>query len=320
MRLAALFLALLLLVPASAGAQVPTGVTGISITLNPTRPRPYDTVTISVASTLINLPASLITITVDGVEVGEGDRTATIRMGGPGTSRTIRATAEFDGQTYTAQRVITPAEVALIMEADSTAHPFYDGAKLVPSKGGVRFVAVPDFRTAPGTRIPASELVYTWKLGDKTLSEQSGIGRSVLVATAPVRYRDAEVSVTVATRSGSLTAQDSVTVSPIDPFVRIYRDDPLSGTWFTRALSGTFALPGAEETFTAVPYFFAKQPSFEWVLNGVPSGSGKDVTVRSSGGAGTAVLGISAQHAETQGAASLSLRFGEERGVGIFGL
>lgn len=317
MRLAALFLALLLLVPASAGAQAPS-TDPLTITLSPTRPRPYDTVTISVTSSLINLPASVVTISVDGVEVGEGDRTAVVKMGGPGTSRTIRTTAEFNGQTFTDQITVAPAEVALILEANSTSHPFYDGAQLVPSKGTVRLVAIPDFRSAPATRIPASELVYTWKIGNKTLTDQSGIGKSTLTATAPVRYRDAEVSVTVATRAGTLVASDSVTVSPVDPYVRIYQDDPLADAWFSRALSGTFSLSGDEETFVVVPYFFSSVPTFEWILNGNPSGSGNHVTVRASGGSGSAVLGANALGSDYQARATLNVRFGENRG-GIFG-
>ncbi len=317
MRLTALLLAVLLLIPAGAQAQLPTTV-GLELNLSPARPRPYDTVTINVASSLVNLPASLVTISVDGVPVGEGDRTATVKMGGPGTSTVVRATAEFDGKTYTAQKTIMPAEVALIMEPDSTTRPFYPGASLVPAKGRVRLVALADFRSAPGTRIPSSELIYTWKIGNKTLTDQSGAGKSVLIATAPLRYRDADVSVSVATRSQSQVAQDSVTVAPIDPFVRIYRNDPLSGTWFANALSGAFTLTGEEETFVAVPYFFSGQPSFEWILNGNPSGAGEDVTVRASGNAGSAVLGVAALSGESQARSSLTVRFGAAR-QGIFG-
>lgn len=320
MRLLASLLVFTLLVPFGAQAQSIPGGEDISVTLNPSYPRPYDRVTVTVTSNLFDLASSDIDISVNGTVVNEGNRTAVVRMGGPGTKTTVRAVVVSGADRREKQVIIAPAEVALILEADSTSHPFYPGASLVSSEGRVRLVALPDLRTSPTTKIAPESLVYTWKLGDQTLAAQSGVGRSVFVATAPARYRDAEVSLVVSTRDKALSARALITVSPVDPIVRIYRTDLLSGTIFSQALSKTFALPQAEETFRAVPYYFKKPPILSWTLNGNASGVEESLTVRSTGNTGTGVLGLSAVGEGAEARTGVTVQFGTTRRSGFFGL
>ncbi len=323
MRLFALLLITALAIPFGTGAQsIMPGAGGedLTITLSPMYPRPYDTVTISVSSNLVNLAASDLDIAVNGTVINEGNRSVTARMGRPGTRTTIRATAVSGTTTYQRQITVIPADVALILEPVSTSHPFYQGASLVSSEGRVRIIALPDLRTSAGTRIAASELSYTWRIGEQILAAQSGIGKSVFVATAPVRYRDANVSVTVTTRDQSLTARASIAVSPVDPIVRIYRTDPLSGPIFTKALTGTYALSQAEETLRAVAYYFKAPPALAWSLNGNLSGGEDRLTVRSSGGSGTGVVSLTATDEKAQARTNITLQFQAPERNGIFGL
>lgn len=313
--LAALLLALM---PFGALAQALPAQDPLTITLSPAYPRPYETVTVTVGSNLVDLSASTVAIYANGTEVERGLRSAQVRMGGPGTRTTIRATAVASEGTYEDTVVVAPADVALIVEPSSTLHPLYEGAGLVPSEGTVRIVALADLRTGPGARVPTSQISYTWKLGSQTLQGESGLGRSVLTATAPARYRDAVITVTATNQAKTVSAQASVTIAPADPLVRIYRSDPLSGISFEKALSGSFALSGSEETFRVVPFFFKEFPSIAWTLNGNASGAGQDLTVRSSGGGGTALLGVAATGEEARAEGGVTLRFGEG-GTGIFG-
>jgi len=165
--------------------------------------------------------------------------------------------------------------------------------------------------------------VYTWKLGDQVLQAQSGIGKSSLTATAPVRYRDTAITLTVASVDSAYVAQATTVVAPIDPLVRIYRNDPLLGPLFENALAGTFLMDREEETYRAVPYFFASLPAITWSVNGAASGGEKDITLRSTGsGSGSANLTASAKQPTTfQSADSrLNITFGKEGGLGLFGL
>jgi hypothetical protein len=258
------------------------------------------------------------------VQRGSGSAPVQIQAGAAGTRSTIKVTAiTGDGQTYTKSLTISPADVSLVVEPVSTAHPFYKGASLVASEGLVRLIAIPDLRTASGAAIPASSLVYTWKNGDQVLQSDSGIGKSVLTATAPVKFRDATISVTVAAPDSSTVAQTSALISPVDPVVRIYQNDPLLGPLFNYALPDTISMSDAEDTFRAVAYYFTGTPSLAWSVNNVQSQSGQDITVRSSGsGSGTAIVGFEANQAATsQNAnASMTVQFGAKKSLGIFGL
>lgn len=301
-------------------AQISGSPDPLTMTVAPRYPQPYQTVTITLGSTLIDLPSSELSITVDGVLVSEG-RTAQVKAGGPGSSMKVVGKAVTSTGTYEKSVTISPAQVALSVEALTTAHPFYKGARLVAPESRVRIVALPDIRSANGTPIAKKDLAFTWKLGDQVLLDQSGLGKNVLVANAPVRYRDAEVSVTVTSKSGGISAQASAYISPADSFVRIYRNNPLSGLEYARALTGTFELSEEEETFRAVPYFFKDAPALTWSLNGTPSGTDRLVTVRASDGSrGTASLGVVARVPSTleEARAMLNLKFGDNS-TGIFG-
>jgi len=279
----------------------------ISIGILPEFPEPYDTVTVTPRSTQIDLVSSEVTITANGavIEKGSGSRSATVRLGGPGSSTTIRVTAVYGGTTYASEVTLRPADVSLAVEPQTTTHPLYEGGVLVAPEGKVRLVALSDFRNASGTRIPASALSYTWRVGNKILTEESGLGRSVLLANAPVRYRNAIVSVTVTNADSSMVGFASTEIAPASPKLYAYASDPLLGIDLAHAITGTFMLRSQEETFEAVPFSFGSTPSFSWTLGGEPAGSDRALTVRSDGAsAGSVIIGVSATDVRRERAAT----------------
>lgn len=287
----------------------------LSITINPDYPRPYQIVTVTPHSDLIDLSASTVTFSVNGrvVQKGSGAESASIAVGGPGIVTNIVLTVVNNGQTYTQKMSIRPADVALVVEPISTTHPFYEGASLIGSEGRVRLIAIPDLRNSSGKSIPASSLVYTWKNDDQVLQGASGIGKSILSAAASVRYRDSVISVIVSSQDSSIVGSASVNISPTDPIVKIYENDPLLGPRYENALPSSITMSGSEETYRVVPYYFSSLPSLSWSVNGTASQTGKDITVRPSGnGKGTALLGVAAESSSPlqSGAAQLSVTFG----------
>jgi len=300
------------------------GTDPLTISIDPDYPRPYQIVTVTPQSSLIDLAASTVTISANGtvVQKGTGGESASVAVGGPGTVTTITVTAVNNGQTYTKSLSIRPADVALVVEPTSTTHPFYEGGALIGSEGKLRIVAIPDLRTSSGAQISPANLVYTWKNGDQVLEGSSGIGKSILTATAPIRYRDTTITVTVSSQDSSVVGQASVLISPQDPLLRIYENDPLLGPRYDTALSNSITLTDSEATYRAVPYFFTSAPSLTWQVNGTPSQTGQDITVRPSGnGKGTAQLGVSASSGSLGQSANsaLSVTFGQSSS-GIFGL
>ncbi len=307
-------------------AQFSSDQDPITIILTPNYPRPYQTVTVSPRSSLLDLTASSVVISVNGgvVQRGSGTQGASFTVGGPGqeTKVVVSVTAP-NGKVYNKTLSIRPADVALVVEPDTTAHPFYKGLTLTAPEGRVRLVAIPDFRSGNGAVIDPNKLVYTWKLGSRVLQDASGIGRSVLVATAPVRYRDADVSLLVTSQDSSVVAEATTLISPRDPLVLIYPHDPLLGTDYNHAASNLFSLNSTEATFRSVPYFFAAAPAIEWSVSGTPQGAQRDITVRSSGnGKGSASLEVRAKLAGTTQSANsrTTLQFGEVKSpLTIFG-
>jgi hypothetical protein len=287
-----LFFSLFLIVPLAASAQS-LDSDSLTFSIFPEYPKPYEEVTVTPASNLLNLSASILTLSVNGkvVATTTGTESSVISMGAPGQPTVIVLSAKSGGQVYTKKLLIRPADIALVIEPVSTTHPFYRGSPLVASEGKVRLLALPEFRTEKGLLIPSKDLVYTWKNGDQILKDYSGIGKSILIAVAPPRYRDSIITLTVSTQDNSIVSQSETKITSNNPSLYVYRNDPLLGPLFDTALPKKISLKGSEETFRSVPYFFSSIPAISWKMNGTLSESGQDITVRSNGGPGTAILG-----------------------------
>lgn len=325
----AYIIASLLLFPTLALAQMPSldgyGVDPLTVTITPRYPRPYQTVSITPKSTVIDLSASTVVVAVDGKEVGRGSGTQSysIQTGGPGTRSTVRVSVSGSGASAVDETIIRPTDVSLVLDPISTSHALYEGANLVAPEGRVRVVALADFRTAPNTRIPSTNLTYTWKTGGRILQAESGVGKSTLSATAPVLFRATDVSVTVSNADGTLIGEARVAISPTNPQLILYKENPLEGTVFTSALSTDYSLTGSEEAFRAVPYFFPTAPSLTWLLNGKSAGTDPLITVRTTGDkAGSATLRVEAKQFGAFYSAnnSLMVRYGATTGSNLFGL
>lgn len=322
-------LALGMCLPAAALAQSVGNTSAAPITLDiqPQYPRPHDSVSVSPSSSLIDLSGATVTFYANGKQVSAGSGTApgTILLGDAGTATTIKVTVvTAGGGSYSVGTTIRPAEVSLVAEPSATSHLFYPGGLGIPSQGQVRLVALADLRDSSGKRLPDNSLVYNWKLNNQSITDISGIGRSVATMTAPVRYRDATVEVTVTSPDQSMVADSILVISPVDPVVRVYENDPLLGVRYSNALGDTFTMTGTEDTFVSVPYFFAKNPTTLWGVNGADSGTTSSVTLRSTGGSGTANVSVTASLLQLFESATKSLRvtFGTNPtgGTGIFGL
>ncbi len=303
------------------------GAAALTITVDPAYPQPYSTITITPQSTLVDLSASVITISVNGKAIWKGSGTGgtAYQVGGSGETDTITVTAVSGGNTYEASITVHPSSVALVMEPLSSTHPFYEGGALIAPEGRMRFVALTDVRGSRGAINP-SQLVYTWKTGNQILQDASGIGRSTLIALAPLLYRDTDLSVTVSTQSGVGMGQASLAISPTEPSVVLYHDGPLLGPNFDSALGSDYTMSGTEDAFRAVPYFFGSIPALAWSVNGVENGSDPVVTVRTTGtGAGTSALSVTANSVGSDtlsGASSeVNIHYGARaESTNIFGL
>ncbi len=303
------------------------GVPPLSFSVNPTLPAPYGAAVITTTSTVLDLSVSTMVASVNGVKTYEGNvQPFSVTLGAPGAKTNVSVVVTSGAKKYTQSLSFLAGDVALVVEPRSSAPPLYPGKPLVPSSGSVRVVAVTDFRTAAGVSIAPSSLSYTWTIDDAVFQNSSGLGKDSVVATVPLQYRSRAVSVVVKTADGTQVGGKTVRISGNAPSVRMYENDPLLGTRFERALSGTFSLAGSEVSFFGVPYSFGSEggpPSMSWLLNGSAAQSGHTLTLRPQGaGQGTASVSFSASKAATSenATAGLIISFGKSSGGGLFGL
>ncbi len=306
----------LLLAPLTGLAQV--GSTDpFTLTVTPTYPRPNAPILLTPQSTQLDLANSTMSVTLNGASIYSGATKAVgVTLGGPASTNSIRVSITAKGQTSSMTLSLKPQGVALVAEPIASAPPLYAGKPLVPAAGTVRVVAMADLRTSPTGRTDPAALSYTWTVNDQTLASASGIGRTSIVLATPLPYRSEEVSVVVQTRDGSVMSGDTLVVSSQTPMVRIYASDPLLGVVFDHALSGSYAIMGAEANFFAAPYSFSLAhgaPTVRWFLNGTAAQTGQEITLRPEGdGQGSASLSATASGAGSDETTSsnLSVRFG----------
>jgi hypothetical protein len=182
-----------------------------------------------------------------------------------------------------------------------------------------------NLKNAGGTSLDPGVLSYAWTVDGTQIANSSGIGKEVVIVASPMQYRVRDVSVAVRSQDGSQVGGASLSLSALEPSVRIYGNDPLLGIRFDHALSNNYAIAGAESTLYAAPFSLPTTngtPLFQWFLNGAVAQTGSSITLRPTGsGQGSASLSLVASSGGyTTATANLSLTFGATSGSNLFGL
>jgi len=215
-------------------------------------------------------------------------------------------------------------DVAIVAEPISSAPPLYPGKPLVPLEGSVRVVAVADLKNASRKQIDPNSLVYAWTVDGTKILDSSGIWKEAIIVAPPLQYRVRDVSVSVMNSDGSFVGGATLSLSPMEPLVRIYENDPLLGIRYDRALSDRYAI-AVESTLYAAPFSLPTArgaPLLRWFLNSATVQTGNSITLRPTGsGSGSASLSIIASAGSyTTATTNLSLTFGTKPGLNIFDL
>ncbi|MBI3572248.1 hypothetical protein HY091_01795 [Candidatus Kaiserbacteria bacterium] len=315
-----------LLLPASALAQSLVVPSGLTLTVSPQYPTPYGEVLITPLSTTFDLVNASYTLSANGNVVYRGNaKPFAVALGAAGSVTSVKAMVTGSGGSVSQSISIRPQDVALVAEPLSSVPPLYPGKALVPLEGSVRVVAVANLRSKAGKQVDPSALSYDWTLDGTELAGSSGIGKSSITVASPLQYRAGRVSVVVKSQDGALASGDLLSLTPVEPSVRVYEDDPLLGVRFERALAGSYALAGAETTLYAVPYSFPLAlgaPVLHWFLNGSAAQTGDFVTLRPTGsGGGSANVSLTATAGDfARASAVLSLTFNANASATLFGL
>jgi hypothetical protein len=325
-------LAAILLLPALASAQSLDGLTTnlqpFSVSLTPQYPAAFAPVSLSFLSSTLDLNNATLAVSVGGKQIYQGSvQPVTVMVGKAGSVTSVTVTVTSAGAHYSQTLTLQPQDVALIAEPLSSSPVLYPGKSLVPLEGDTRIVAIANIADAKGASIDPSTLSYTWTVDGAQIANSSGIGKAALVVASPIQYRSRDVSVLVQSQAGSLVGQASLSLSPEEPSVRIYENDPLLGIRYAHALGGSYTIRSTEASLFAAPFSLpisSGAPLVQWFLNGDKAQTGNVITLRPTGsGQGTAALSLTASGAGTSLAtagATLSLIFGAAPSTSFFGL
>lgn len=303
-------------------------VNPFSISLTPQYPTALSPVTLSFVSSSINLANTTMTVSVKGKQVYQGSvQPVAVMVDKAGSVTPVTVTMKTAGTSYTQSLSLQPQDVSLIAEPLASAPALYPGRPRVPLEGNTRVVAIANIADATGKTIDPTSLSYTWTVEGAEIANSSGIGKTAVIVTSPFQYRLRTVSVLVQSQMGNLVGQASLTLSPEEPSVRLYENDPLLGIRFGRALTGSYTIQGSEASIYAAPFsvpLAGGSPAIQWFLNGGKAQTGNLITLRPSGsGQGNASLSLTASGsagAIATASTNLSLIFGTASGFNFFGL
>jgi hypothetical protein len=244
----------------------------LNVEFSPTYPRPNSNVSINLTLYTADLNSADITWQKDGKTVlkGKGETKYAFRAGTVGikTEIVINITL-IDGTSFSKTLSINPASVDMVWEAQSYVPPFYEGKALHPRQGVLKIAAMPEF-VSNGQRTSPANLIYKWSNNVEVYQDQSGYGKNVVVLDGSLLGKSENIKVSVTDPVNNLTAENYITINPVNPEIVFYQNDPYYGNIFDSAVSGYFNLSGSEVQILAAPYYFTKENSvkYEWRLNG----------------------------------------------------
>lgn len=249
----------------------------ISIEQIPKIPEPNEFVSIRMESFMTDLNKATITWTQDGVVLVSGRGATTNQVQAPAGGKTSKLTIRIikeNGGVFSKTITLSPADVDLIYEAQTYAHPFFKGKRLYTSESVVNVIALPHF-VVNGNKIPESNLVYKWKTNGTVQQSVSGYGKNTFQIKGSLIERPLNVEVEVSAINSSLIASQSINLKSTQPELLIYENNPLLGVIYEQAILGAFFLDRPQVDFEAVPYFFSAQAKddfaldYRWMINGV---------------------------------------------------
>jgi len=254
-------------------AQAPSSLDGVQIDSSPSIPAPGQRVTIQVESFSTDLNAASIVWIVNGKTYAQGTGITSIQTTAPALGKELNILAVImtvEGREIKKVMSIVPSSVDLIWESEGYTPPFYKGKALFAYENTLRITAIPHLVPPGGTKIDPRTLVYKWIVNDKVIQEQSGYGKQTLSFQSEIP-RELDVRVEVGTRDGGRKGTASMILTPGDPSISFYEENPLYGVLYNKAIVNRVNLKNQEITIRAIPYNFTVSRSaplsFLWSIN-----------------------------------------------------
>lgn len=264
----------------------------IQIYTNPETPVPGRPVTISIESFNTDLNGAAIVWIVDGKTYTQGTGKTIIQVTAPAVGKTMTVQAVIrtvEGREVRKVAVLKPGGVDLVWESQGFVPPFYKGKALFAYQNQLKVSAVAHFSGPNNVVLDPKTLLYKWTVNDRTIQDQSGFGKQTITLQESLP-KEMAIKVEVSTRDGNQKAAGQITLSPLQPSVSLYADDPLYGVLYNKALTNNIKLTEQEITLRAVPYSFNVPKTvplnFLWSINNLERNdlsTAESITLRTKG-------------------------------------
>jgi hypothetical protein len=272
---------------------------GINISVAPLLPGPNESVTASLDSASTDLDRSTITWSVGGKKVasGLGVKTIDLISAPQGGKTVISVNVVSPDGTFNKSYTIDSASVDLLVQGGTYTPPFYEGRSLWTFQTRYTLFAIP--HVAGRT---ANNLIFRWSKDGESLGASSGNGQSSLTLFDSILGLPQEVTLDIMTDRDTVVATKTLTLTPREPELHVYENNPLYGYRFDKEALGTFSLTDKEVTFAAFPYYFSVTKRgnsdiiYDWLTNNGNAQVGNEVTYRApDGGEGSSSVTASAK-------------------------
>ncbi len=248
----------------------------ISLKISDPYPRPNQQITATLSSFATNLDKAQISWSINDklIQKGIGLTNFNFQTADLGKDQKLTVFVEkIEGGVFTDEYRISTSEIDMYYEAQTYVPPFYKGKARFSNQSTVIVYATPRGIGADGKIIPTENYTYKWSVDNKVVQSASGYGKNYYVHTDSLLSEPAKISVYVSSRDGLIEGRGQITVSPTDPKIYIYEENPIYGTIYESAVRGARDLKREEITFRAVPFFFDKSALsrvFSWKMNNIP--------------------------------------------------
>lgn len=277
----------------------------LELTMTPERPEPFQTVNFVIKSFSYDLDRLKISWLVNNVEKRTeiGLTEFSMSAGPSGQKTTVKVVVEVaDGSQRGIETTFIPSSVDLIYETSSYTPPFYKGKALNPSQGTVLVTALPTLIKSNGIKIPAANIIYTWKKNGQAQKSASGYGKNTFAFSGEIPIRDSLIEVTASSLEGDVSATKFINIPNVATEIIFYENNPIYGLMTNKGIRNTVKMVADEFSTVAIPYFFSVNsvisPDLEyvWSLDGrtVESQDPKNsfTTRVEKAGAGVAEIGL----------------------------
>ena len=252
-----------------------------SIELVPDNPRPNQAVSAKIVSYQFDVNRSAITWILDGKTIvsGTGEKTADFVLPSLGKESVLTVNIITNQGVKTSKtKKFSGSDIDFLWSANTSVPAGYKGKALAGRKAFIKITALPNLYLASGT-ISRSNLVYEWTFNYKNLPDDSGADKNTLF----IRLNDLGdyvVGVKVSTKDKRTSFQKFLHLSAegVSPKAVFYKDDPLEGPFYGKALGNKISLKTKDINIRAEPYFFNQEKGeaiYRWSMNGKSVKSGK---------------------------------------------